>query len=251
MLLSFMALTPKKILVMRYRFIGDTILTVPFLRNLRRAEPHAEITWMVAPGSSEVVSGIPYVDHLLCWDPVTIHADSRGTHRTLSSKISFLKKLRREHFDKVYILKRSLSSALIAWLTGARERIGFNTEGRGFLLTRKVEYRHDRHEVENFLAVLKEDGLPVLDDYLEIWTTPGEDEKVRILLAKKGVLATEPIIVLHPFSAVEPRGWPLENFAELASRLGSAAGARAVIVGAPGTGIVSPSTGIFSTRRST
>ena len=34
-----MKLSAQKILVMRYRFIGDTILTVPFLRNLRRAEP--------------------------------------------------------------------------------------------------------------------------------------------------------------------------------------------------------------------
>jgi heptosyltransferase-2 len=122
---------------MRYRFIGDTVLTVPFLRNLRRAEPGAYIAWMVAPGSSDVVKGIPYVDDMIYWDPATIHADSRGTHRTFSAKMAFIKELRLHHFDKVYILKRSLSSAIIAWLSGARERIGFDTEGRGFLLTRR------------------------------------------------------------------------------------------------------------------
>ena len=72
----------KRILVLRYRFLGDTILTVPFLRNLRRAEPEAYIAWVVAPGSAEVIKGIPYVDELISWDPPTIHADSRGTHRT-------------------------------------------------------------------------------------------------------------------------------------------------------------------------
>ena len=41
----------QKILVMRYRFIGDTILTVPFLRNLRYAYPDAQIDLMIAPVS--------------------------------------------------------------------------------------------------------------------------------------------------------------------------------------------------------
>lgn len=99
---------PKNILVMRYRFIGDTVLTIPFLRNLRHAEPQAHIAWMVAPGSSDVVKGVPYVDEMIYWDPLTIHADSRGSHRSLSAKIAFIKDLRHRHFDKVYVLKRSL-----------------------------------------------------------------------------------------------------------------------------------------------
>ena len=149
----------KRILILRYRFIGDTILTVPFLRNLRYAEPDAHIVWVVAPGSSEVVQGIPYVDELIYWDPVTIHADSRGTHRTFGDKLRFILGLRSQKFDKVYVLKRSLSSALMAFFSGARERIGFDTEGRGFLLTKRVPYRHDQHEVENFLDVLRADGI--------------------------------------------------------------------------------------------
>ncbi len=68
------------ILVLRYRFIGDTILTVPFLRNLRRAFPHARIDMMVAPYSSDVLVGTPYVDEFLVYDPPTIHADSSGRH---------------------------------------------------------------------------------------------------------------------------------------------------------------------------
>src|SRR5512146_73247 len=165
----------KKILVLRYRFIGDTILTVPFLRNLRRAEPDAHIAWVVAPGSATVIQGIPYVDELIFWDPVTIHADSRGTHRTFRDKLRFIRELRAQRFDRVYVLKRSLSSALMAFFSGARERTGFDTEGRGFLLTRRVPYRPDRHEVDNFLSVLRADGVAVRDDYLEYWTMPDEE----------------------------------------------------------------------------
>lgn len=58
----------QKILVMRYRFIGDTILTVPFLRNLRYAYPDAQIDLMIAPVSGEIIDKCPYVDNFIYFD---------------------------------------------------------------------------------------------------------------------------------------------------------------------------------------
>lgn len=223
----------KNILVMRYRFIGDTVLTIPFLRNLRRAEPDAYIAWMVAPGSADVVKGIPYIDEMIYWDPVTIHADSRGAHRTLSSKIAFIRDLRRRRFDKVYVLKRSFSSAVIAWLGGVPERIGFDTEGRGVLLTTKVPYRHDQHEVENFLDVLKADRVKVEDDFLKIWTSPGEEENASGVLANAGVTPSDRIVAIHPFSAITERGWPMENFGKLVALFRQDRSLKPLIIGGP------------------
>lgn len=223
--------TGKRILVLRYRFIGDTILTVPFLRNLRRAEPDARIVWVVAPGSSEVVRGIPYVDELRTWDPVTIHADSRGTHRTWGAKLAFIRQLRAERFDTVYVLKRSLSSAIMAFLSGARRRVGFDTEGRGLLLTTRVPYRHDRHEVDNFLAVLRADGVPVTDDHLEAWLTAEEEQFADRFLAEAGLAPGTPLVAVHPFAANARRAWHLDNFIELANRVQAELGARVIVFG--------------------
>ena len=58
----------KKILVVRYRFIGDTLLTVPFLRNLRKAEPDAQIDVLVSPGSGDVLKECPYITNLIYFD---------------------------------------------------------------------------------------------------------------------------------------------------------------------------------------
>ena len=209
----------KRILVLRYRFIGDTILTVPFLRNLRYSEPDAYIVWVVAPGSSDVVKGVPYVDEMVFWDPVTIHADSQGTHRTLKAKWSFMKELRSGCFDKVYVLKRSLSSALIARFTGAPERIGFNTEGRGLLLTKKVPYRHDQHEVQNFLDVLRADNINIIDDYLEAWLSESEKSFAHDFFRQAAVESNEAVFALHPFAANPSRAWHIDNFIDLANRL--------------------------------
>jgi heptosyltransferase II len=221
----------KRILVLRYRFIGDTILTVPFLRNLRRAEPGAYIAWVVAPGSADVVSGIPYVDEMIYWDPVTTHADSRGNHRSFAEKWGFMMELRQKRFDKVYVLKRSLSSAIIAWLTGAPERIGFNTEGRGFLLTKRVPYRHDQHEVQNFLDVLHADNIPILDNYLEAWLTDAEKAFADNFLKQAGITENRKLVALHPFTANPPRAWHLDNFIELANSLHEKFHARILILG--------------------
>jgi len=224
----------KKILVLRYRFIGDTILSVPFFRNLRRAEPEAHITWVMAPGSAEVVQGIPYVDEIIFWDPVTRHADSRGGHRTLSSKIAFIRELRANRYDKVYVLKRSFSSAIIALLSGAPERVGFDTEGRRFMLTKGVTYRPEQHEVLSFLDVLRADGVPVTDDYLEAWISPEEARQADELLRKEGMSAGAPLLALHPFASYPEKSWPLENFAEAATRLQQSQGLTPVIFGGGG-----------------
>lgn len=203
----------KKILVLRYRFIGDTILTIPFLRNLRYAEKDAYIAWVVAPISSDVIKGVPYVDELIYWDPETIHADSTGVHRSFRAKIEFIKMLRNKKFDKVYILKRSLSSALMAYLTGAKERIGFDTECRGFLLTKKVPYNHKQHEVQNFLDVLRVDGIEIKDDFLEAWLTGEETEYAEKFFQENGL---NKVFAIHPFAANQKRAWHIDNFIEIA-----------------------------------
>lgn len=208
---------PRNILVLRYRFIGDTILTVPFLRNLRRAEPDAVIHLVLAPLSGDVLQGIPYVDRILYWDPQTIHGDCLGTHRKLGAKCGFVRQLRGNGYDKVYVLKRSFSSALMGYLSGAPERIGFDTEGRGILLTTRVPYDHTLHEVQNFLNCLRHDGIEVADDYLEAWISKEEREGAMRFLTNLGWMPGEPVIALHPFSAVRERSWPLDRFIELAN----------------------------------
>jgi lipopolysaccharide heptosyltransferase II len=119
----------------------------------------------------------------------------------------------------VYVLKRSLSSAVIAWLTGAPERIGFDTEGRGPLLTKRVPYRSDRHEVENFLAVLRADGIQVTNDYLEAWLTPDEKRFAGEFLESSGVQSGEILVGIHPFAANRARAWHEDNFIAVANSL--------------------------------
>ncbi len=220
-----------KLLVLRYRFIGDTILTVPFLRNLRRAYPHARIDMVVAPYSSDVLIGTPYVDEFIAYDPPTIHSDSTGTHATLRSRVRFLRDLRRRRYDKAYVLKRSFSSAAIARATGAPERIGFDTEGRGFLLTKRVPYRRDQHEVWNFLDILRADGVPVVDDHLEAWLSKEETAFAEGFLDGRGHEGETRLVGIHPFTANPARAWHEDNFIAVANAIQEKHGVRILLFG--------------------
>lgn len=208
---------------MRYRFIGDTLLTVPFLRNLRAAYPDAVIDLLAAPRSGEILRDCPYIDELLMFDTSRKHRyenpDSPMAARSFRSYVGWL---RSRKYDTAFVLKRSFSAAMLAFLAGIPQRIGFDTEGRGLLLTRRVSYRPDAPESECFLDVLRAVDIPVRDAHLEGWWRPEEAEKAQALLTATESDAShcEPRhMVLHLTSSNPARQWPEAHAVRLAEWL--------------------------------
>jgi len=206
-----------KILVVRYRFIGDTILTVPFLRNLRRAYPYAKIDMLVSPMSGDLLETCPYVDNLIYFDTTRKHRYEHGAMEK-KSFLHYVKLLKNEKYDKAYVLKRSLSSAALCAFAGIKSRVGFNTEGRGLLLTKKVPYDRDKHEVESFLDVLKADNVPVFDDYLELWLKNEDIKEAEEILAPYSNSQMKKVIV-HATSGNINKQWKKEYFANVIEKL--------------------------------
>ena len=230
-----MKLAPKKILVMRYRFIGDTVLTVPFLRNLREAFPAAQIDLMLEPFSGQVIEGCPYVDRVIPFEFKTIHTYSAAAKRgKLAGYIHYGKMIRNEQYDAAFVLKRSLSSALLVRLAGVPRRIGFDTEGRGLLLTDRVAYRQDQHEVLNFLDCLSVLDVPITSKALELWPTPENDKKVAALMAQAGWKDADFKVIIHAAASLPAKQWPLDRFAAVMTRLRDHYHARFVYTGSTG-----------------
>ena len=189
-------MTPPRILVIRYRFIGDTVLAIPFLRNLRRAYPDAVIDVLAEPISGDTLAHCPYKNDLLYFAP---RAKKKSPHPR--SLVACARLLRRRRYDRVYILRRSFSSAILPLLAGIPHRVGFATEGRRWLLQRSTPYPNDKHEVECFLDILRADGIPVVDTHNENWSDPSVDARVasqlppshrrRVFLCAKSIVPTK------------------------------------------------------------
>lgn len=231
------ATSTQRVLVIRHRFIGDTLLTVPFLRALRKRLPQAHITLMASKNSGELLQNCPYIDELVFLEKKSKASALQTKPLVLQGFWQALSFLKAQRFDTAFVLKRSLSSAVLVALAGIPQRIGFNTEGRGFLLTHRFVYPpylpphlagQEKHEAETFLTLLQalpqsQEAEETLTEALKLETWPSEQDKQNAenLWQEEGSRYAENTlhIGLHPVSSNPMKDWPLERFAQLMQAL--------------------------------
>ena len=221
-----------KILVVRYRFIGDMILTIPFLRNLRYAYPDAQIDMLVSPNSGEIIENCPYVNNFIYFDTTRKHKYEKGKGEK-KSFLYYVKELKKQKYDKAFVLKRSLSSALLCYFAGIKERIGYDTEGRGFLLSNKVKYDNLKHESLCFLDALEADKKEIKDTYLENWILEENKTKIISLFEKNRIIEKYPKVVINATATNQMKVWDINNFARIIEYLSNHKNAQVVFIGAP------------------
>jgi len=161
-------------------------------------------------------------------------------------QVRFLRAIRRRRFDCVIDLTDGDRSAILALLSGAAIRIGFNEEHRwrGLLYTSVVQTDPKSHRVERDLEAVRALGIEPKAGPLVLRTSPQDDEEAAKLLEEVGVggargpvapeLATgggPPLVLLHPGARYWFKAWPAERFAELADRLNKVLGCRVLVGG--------------------
>jgi len=122
-------LKAKRILIIEVNWIGDVVFSTPFIRAVRDANPGSHIACLLHPRCLKVLEGNKAIDEIIIYD-------EEGRDRWPWNKIALILRLRREKFDTVFVLHRSFTKALVGFFSGARERIGYPTKNRSFLLTK-------------------------------------------------------------------------------------------------------------------
>lgn len=219
----------ERILVVCTQYLGDTLLAVPFLRNLRRAHPDAVIDLCGEAGPRAVLAACPYVDDRISWTRPPRHR-RRGAVATTSALLAEAAWLRSRRYTKAYLLKPSLSAAVLATLAGIPKRIGFRGES-GPLLTTAVRRRLGRHQVETYLDLLRGEGLPVDDGHNENWVPPEAADRIARVLAN--LPAGRPRVFLAMRSTDPLKLWPLDRWRTLVRWLVEDRGCEAVLCGGP------------------
>jgi heptosyltransferase-2 len=214
-----------RILVVCTRYIGDTVLAIPFLRNLRQAFPDAVIDVCAEGGARAVLADCPHVDELVAW---WRPSGRRSLARSLAAIRMQAAWLRGRGYDRAYLLKRSLSGALLATLAGIPHRVGFAADGRA-LLTTAIAPSRGRHQAARYLDLLRADGLPVDDGRNENWITPATASRVAALLEPLPV--GRPRVFLAIRSTAKEKHWPLDRWAMLMTRLVHERGCELVLCG--------------------
>ncbi len=144
-----------KILLVRLREIGDVVFTTPAIRALRERFPDAHLTYIVEPAAAPIVLNNPLLNDVRI-------APKRG----LIADLALGRSLRHERYDLAIDFHGGPRASLLTWLSGARERIGYDIPGRGWMYTRRVTRARElrpRHSVENQWDLLAALGVAAPD----------------------------------------------------------------------------------------
>ena len=157
----------------------------------------------------------------------------RGEHKGLFGKMKLIASLRRKKFDTAFLLHRSFTKALITFLAGIKDRIGYPTKRRAMLLTKVVEESPEElHKVEYFLNIAKTIGMTPRSKSYEFFVSDTDKKFISGLLSGSDISEKDHIVVLCPGGNWDPKRWPKGNFAEFADILTDKCGVRIVISGA-------------------
>ncbi|HMJ24305.1 MAG TPA: glycosyltransferase family 9 protein, partial [Pyrinomonadaceae bacterium] len=215
-------------------WVGDAVMAVPALRELRQLLPQSHITVVSRPGAADVLIEADFIDDVLLYD-----------RRGLSSAWSQAREWRRRKFDLALLFQNAFEAALIAFLAGVSNRIGYQTERRGFLLTHSLPlpaWKDERHESFYYLNIVAElerlisgrARSETIEPRFDLRVSDDRKQEALQSLQGQGARLNAPLAVLCPGSInSRAKRWPAERYAELADRLAES-GATVALIGSPG-----------------
>ena len=191
-------------------------MATPTLRAVRRHfGPSARIVGILRPQLAELLNGSDWLDEQFLFDPKSGQREQ--------GRMALVGRLRRQPLDMALLLTNSLHTAALAWLGGARQRVGYARDGRSFLLTRPVpaacvsgQFR-PAPMVENYLALARAIGCPQESPRLELSVTVPESEHAGRVWRDLGLRTDGRVVALNSTGAYgAAKLWPAEHCATLA-----------------------------------
>jgi len=223
-----------RILVIMPSWVGDVTMATPVLRCVRKAFPEAWIGVLVRSWLREILDGCPHLDEVITYDPKVRDAGLRGGW-------AFVRELRSKRFDLALALPHSFRAGLLARLSGAKRRVGYNRGDRGFLLTDSMRPPRDGDRWRPvpksyyYLDLCKAAGIAIDSTRPELFCREEDTNAARQLLDRHGVGADERLILINPGAKFgSSKCWLPQRFAEVADLLVERHAARVALVCGPG-----------------
>ncbi len=231
-----------KIVARGTNWVGDAVMTIPALRELRRIFPDARITLHTRSWARGIFQDADFIDEILTFEP------EKSAFKTVleQSKI-----LHNKRFDLAVILPNSFESALTAKLGKIPRRFGYAKDARSFLLTDAAKipvWKSEKHEVFYYLNLIAEienaffgtKSILESEPRFELNVSDERKLKARKMLEENGVDLTKKIVAFCPGSTnSRAKRWETKSYAELNDRIQGELNADVILVGAPNESDVS------------
>ena len=205
-----------KRLVIAPNWIGDAVMSLPFLRALRRAGPNDRVSVLARRG------------------PATIYRAAGSADEVLprSAFAADVLALSRGRFDEAWLLPNSFRAGLYAFASGAKRRIGYLTDRRGALLTHGLPAPSGTaHQLRDYDALLAAHGIAPDEDPPRLDVPESAARRAEAAISAAGLAAAN-LVALCPGSAfAATKRWPAERYAALADALAERGFRCAVLIG--------------------
>lgn len=202
----------RKVLLVRLRSIGDTVLSTPSLFALKRFLPNVKVDILVEDWVAPVLEQHPHVDNVVVLE--------RGG---FSARARVARQIRAAGYDVVYNLHGGTTATFLTRATGARYRVGFKTYQYAQLHNHQAPASsllwgaQKTHSVEQQLALLGWTGVPVSDrPRTHLAVTNEAASSVSRRLSEAGLEEDRQVALIHPAAAFATKQWATENFARVA-----------------------------------
>lgn len=201
----------RRVLLVRLRSIGDTVLTTPSVIALRRFLPDAQIDILLEDWVAPLLEGFDAVDNVL-----TVKKDNT------IDRLRVMGALRTRGYDVAYNLHGGTTAGFFTFASGARYRVGFESYRNHFLYTHlappsaELWKAEKTHSAEQQLALLGWTGVPVSDrPKSRLAVKPELENFAAEIFRQYEIDESYPFALIHPAAAFATKQWAIENFAAI------------------------------------
>lgn len=220
-----MSKNPNNILIIKWGALGDMVISTGAIRSVKETYPNARVVLLSNSLMQQIAPGGSIVDELIVYDEKKYHGVKAFTQ--LLRLILFLRKYK---FDLAINLRwHSDRCAMIAYLSGAKERVSSGPHNMMRLYTTKVPFPQGRyHEVHRNLDIVKAVGIKVKDETPYTFISK-EDELFAQEFFQKNDFSKENIVCIHPGASKPIRAWLPDRFREIAKLLTEKFGVNVIV----------------------
>jgi len=223
------------IVVRGTNWVGDAVMTIPAVRQLRRIFPDARITLHTRSWAKGIFEDADFIDEILTFEP------EKSVFKTVLAQA---KVLQEKQFDLAVVFPNSFESALTVKLGKVSTSFGYAKEARSFLLTDAVnipEWKNQKHEVFYYLNLIAEIENKFFGTKTVLESEPRFDltisskrkTQARAILTEKGIDLSRKIVAFCPGSTnSRAKRWQMESYAALNDKIQTESGANVVLIGA-------------------
>jgi ADP-heptose:LPS heptosyltransferase len=206
-----------RILLIRLRSLGDSILSLPLIEALHRWRPDLKIDILVEEPFAAIFSQQPAVHETLVVKARNQPAGA-GWHRARA-----ISEIRKKHYPAVFNLHGGTTSLLFVALSGVPLRIGQKGHRNAWVYNARIPpsseiwKRQSLHTVEHQLTLMRWLRLPVPADLS--YSLPVNEQAIQHIRERLGTAAVSQYFVVQPTATLETKQWSPDNFAQLGDLL--------------------------------